>query len=233
MKAIVPAIVLACFPIVAAAATEQHAVNYSYALDVNGDVYPKLTFPGFDDQGGTRTLTRVDLNVRADVSATLAIENMNPTPLENWTLEGQHLVLAGFERADSKMPGPFAFLGGLNFATFTSPLAAHDGTAGSGADYLERRDSTSIDSTLDMDPFFNDFFNGGGEVTAIVGPFTEFFLGDASQYDPTMGTGDATVDFTALAQSGTITLSYTYTVVPEPMSAAVVLSAPLLGRRRR
>lgn len=217
----------------AAGAVEQHAVNYSYALDVNGDAYPKLAFPGFDDQGGTRTLTRVDLNVRAEISATLAIENMNPTPLEDWTLEGQHLVLVGFERADSKVPGPFAFLGGLNFAPFTSPLAASDGVAGSGADYFENRDSTSIDSTLDMDPSYLDFFNGGGEVTAIVGPFTEFFLGAASQYDPTIGTGDATVGFTALVQSGAVTLSYTYSVVPEPTSAAVMLSASLLGRRRR
>ena len=85
---------------------------------------------------------------------------------------------------------------------------------------------------LDMDPFFNDFFSGGGEVTAIVGPFTEFLLNNAAQYDPKSGTGEAVVGFNALAQSGTVTLSYTYSVVPEPMSAAV-MSAFLLGRRRR
>ena len=133
---------------------------------------------------GTRTLTRVDIRIQADISATLSIENMTSAPLGNWTLEGQHLVLTALERDDSKVPGPFAFAGGLNIAPFTDTLSPSDGTAGSGTDFFAVSDTTSIDSLLEMDPSYLSFFKGGGEIKTIIGPFTESFLGDATHYDP-------------------------------------------------
>src|SRR5688500_19876748 len=80
------------------AETETHSVNYTYSLAVNGDVYPRLRLPGFNDMNGQRTLTRVDVRVQSDISATIAIENMTAAPLSGWSLDGQHLVLTGFER---------------------------------------------------------------------------------------------------------------------------------------
>jgi len=201
----------------ALAETESHSFPYTYDLASDGDVYPRLTIPGFDDMNGSRVLTRVDVRVQSEIGASISIENMNSTPLTDWTLEGQHLVLTGFERENPQEFGPFAFLGGLFIDQFTLPLAPNDGVEGSGPDYFTFSDSTTIDSMLDMDPFFNDFFSGGGEIIAVVGPFTEFFLGgNAMPWDPTLEIGDATVQWTDLTQSGTFTVSYEYTMIPEP-----------------
>ena len=215
------------------AAVETHSVNYTYSLATNGDIYPRLHLPGFDDMSGQRTLTRVDVRVQADVSATIAIENMTSAPLGGWTLEGQHLVLTGFEREDPKIFGPFAFLGGLFLEPITGTLAPSDGTQGSGPDYLATPSSATIDSTLEMDPSYLDFFNGGGEVVAVIGPFTEFFLDGATLYDPKLQTGDATVAWTALAQTGTLSVIYEYTAVPEPTAALTLAGAAMLFVRFR
>jgi hypothetical protein len=137
--------------------TETHSVNYTYSLETNGDNYPRLRLPGFDDMSGQRTLTRVDVRVQSDISATIAIENMTNAPLSGWTLDGQHLVLAGFERENPQTFGPFAFMGGLFIEPITGTLQPTDGTPGSGPDYLATPSSTTIDSTLDMDSSYLDF----------------------------------------------------------------------------
>jgi hypothetical protein len=218
----------------ALAAVESHAVNYTYSLATNGDNLPRLHLPGFDDMNGQRVLTRVDVRVQADVSATLAVENETAAPLSGWTIEAQHLVFAGFEREDPKGFGPFAFLGGLFLDPITGTLQPSDGVPGSGPDYLATTLSTTIDSTLDMDPSFLEFFSGGGEVVATVGPFTEVLLDGLTPFDPKLGTGDATVGFTELAQAGTLSVIYNYTTVPEPSAGfAIAGAAPLIARRRR
>lgn len=232
--------VLACalitvlgFQSIASAETQTHAVNYTYSLGLNGDVYPRLRFPGFDDMDGQRVLTRVDVRVQAEVSATIAIENVTPSPLGDWSLDGQHLVLTGFEREDPKAFGPFAFMGGLFIEPISATLQPNDGTTGSGPDFLATSLTTTIDSIIDMDPSYLPFFNGGGEIVAVVGPFTEFFLQGAAVFDPTLGTGDATVTFTDLGQDGTLSVIYEYTTVPEPTAGIAALAAGLVATRRR
>ncbi len=214
--------------------TETHSINYTYN---NEPEYPRLRLPGFDDMDGQRVLTRVDVRVQSQVSATIAIENMTPAPLSGWTLDAQHLVLAGFERENPKVFGPFAFLGGLFIEPITGTLQPNDGTAGSGPDYLATPATTTIDSTLDMDPSYLDFFGDGGEVIAVVGPFTEFFLDGATLFDPKLGTGDATVEWASLTQAGTLSVIYTYTSVPEPAAGLSIAGAVMLfvrfGRPRR
>jgi hypothetical protein len=223
---------LLCSASLAGAASETHSVPYSYSLATSGDVPTVLMLPGFDTQNGKRTLTRVDIRVQADVSATLSIENMTSAPLSNWTLEGQHVVLAAMEREGSKEPGPFAFAGGLNIPSFTSPLGASDGVAGSGPDFFSVSDSTTIDSLLEMDSSYLSFFKGGGEIKTLVGPFTESFLGEATHYDPKTQTGDAVVGYSALEQAGTFSLIYEYTAVPEPTSALMLAGLMAIARRR-
>lgn len=218
---------------VAMAEIESHSVPYSYSLTSDGDVYPRLTIPGFDDMSGSRTLTRVEVRVQSEIGAAIGIENMNSTPLADWSIEGNHLVLTSFEREDTQEFGPFAFLGGLFIEPFTSTLAPKDGVPDSGSDYFEFSDLTPIDSMLDMDPFFNDFFSGGGEIVAMVGPFTEFFLSGATQYDEMLGTGDAIVGWTDLTQSGTFTVSYEYSMIPEPASLLAIGGIIVLVCRRR
>jgi MYXO-CTERM domain-containing protein len=217
----------------ALAAVETHAVPYTYSLSVNGDDLPPLHFPGFDDMNGQRTLTRVDVRVQGDVSATLGIENMTAAPLSGWSLEGEHLVFAAFMRDDPKNFGPFAFLGGLSIEPFTGTLAPTDGTPRSGPDYLAVSDSISVDSTLDMDPSFLEFFSGGGEVSALVGPFVESLLDGATLFDPKSGTGEVTAEFTELAQAGTLSVIYPYASVPEPTGLLTLAAAAVLAARRR
>lgn len=217
---------------VAVAATETHSVSYSYSLADDGDIYPRLRLPGFDDMGGTRTLTGVEVRVEAEIAASLAIENMNNAPLSGWSLEGDHLVLNSLEREDPKNFGPFSFLGGLGIEPFTATLASNDGVPGSGADFFVFSDTVTIDSLIAMDLSYLDFFKGGGEVISVVGPFTEWFLGEATQYDPKLGIGDATVEFTKVSQAGTYSLVYHYDIVPEP-SALVTLAGAFVSRRRR
>lgn len=214
------------------AAVETHSVPYSYSLSVNGDLYPRLNVPGFDDQNGQRVLTRVDVRVQNDISATIAIENMTDAPLVDWSVEAQHLVLTGFEREDPEEFGPFAFLGGLSLETLTGTLAANDGVAGAGPDRQTQSNTTTIDSLLEMDASYLKFFSAGGEMKVVIGPFTEFFLADATPYDPFMQTGDALVEFTDLAQTGTLSVIYTYDVVPEPGSALALLGCVAARRRR-
>lgn len=213
------------------AETETHSVNYSYSLASDGDNYPRLTLPGFDTQNGQRTLTRVDVRVQTQVSASVAIENVTNAQLGDWTLTAEHTILTGFERANPEEFGPFAFLGGLSMEPVTGTLKPSDGTAGSGADYLLVSDSTQIDSLLDMDPGYHEFFSRG-EFTAIIGPFTEFFLEGAELYDETLGTGAATVQFTDLAQQGSLSVIYHYSVVPEPSALAALAALGLIRRRR-
>lgn len=236
IKPILLAVVSAALAAPAALAdTETHKVNYTYSLAVNGDIYPRLRFPGFDDQGGTRTLERVDLRVQAEIAATIAIENMTNAPLSGWSLDGQHIVLAGLEREDPQQFGPFAFMGGLFIDPITATLQANDGTPRSGPDYLATALSTPINSLIDMDPSYLDFFGGGGEIVATVGPFTEFFLQDATVWNPDTNEGDALVEFVDLSQAGEFSLIYTYSTVPEPATALGLAAAGLLVavRRRR
>jgi len=228
------AIILAAIGLLACqtalADTETHSVPYSYN---NEPEYPRLHLPGFDNMNGQRTLTRVDVRVQSALSATIAIENMTAAPLSGWTIEAEHLVLAGFERENPQVFGPFAILGGLSMDPITGTLQPNNGTPGSGPDYLATTDSTTINSVLDMDPSYLDFFNGGGEVVAVVGPFTEFFLDGATLYDPKNHVGDATVEFTSLTQSGTLSVTYEYTTVPEPASALTLAGAAVLFVRFR
>lgn len=234
------ALALAVATTTASAAIEQHSVNYSYSLANDEWNLPRLQLPGFDDMGGQRVLTGATIRVQTTVSATLAVENMTAGPLLEWAVEGQHLVITSLERpnpADPESPnfGPFAFLGGLGIAPFSAPLQPNDGTPGSGTDRFTFSDSIDLDSTVELFPEEITFFLGGGEVTAVVGPFTEWLIDGATQYDPFSETGDLTVDFTALAQAGTYTVTYEYTAVPEPTGLAMAGAAllPCLTRRRR
>lgn len=218
---------------VAFADTEVHSVDYSYSIAANGDVYPRLRLPGFDDMNGLRELSRVDVRVQSTLSATLAIENRTAAPLESWSLSGDHLILSGFERENPKSFGPFAFLGGLSIEPITATLQPADGTPRAGGDYLATEVTTTVDSLLDMDPSYLPFFNGGGEVLAVVGPFTEFFLEGATLFDPKLGEGDATVEFAALSQAGTFSVIYEYTTVPEPTGLLAGVGLLATCRRRR
>lgn len=216
----------------ALAAVETHSVDYSYSLATNGDNVPRLAFPGFDDHGGTRVLTNVGVRVQATISASVSIENMTTADLGGWTLEADHTVLAAFERVKPEVFGPFAFLGGLAMEPLGSVLDPNDGTANAGADYLTASDSVAIDSISDVDPSEQSFFLGGGEVIAMVGPFAEFQLDGASQWNEFDG-GDAVINFTELAQTGTFSLIYTYTAVPEPTTLFVLAGVVTIAARRK
>ena len=229
MKAFTLTAALAIAP-VALAETETHSVNYSYSLETNGDLLPRLRLPGFNDLGGQRVLTGVNVSVQSEVGAKIAVENMTAAPLSGWTIEAQHLVLSAFERETPKSFGPFAFLGGLFLEPAGQTLAPSDNTAGGGDDYFPLSDSTKIDSNLDLDPADFSFFAGGGEVIATVGPFNEFLLDGITPFDETLGTGDATINFVGLDQSGTFNVTYQYTVVPV---LGLMGGACLLFRRRR
>ena len=216
----------------ALADVETHSVNYQ--LLITDPELPRLIFPGFDDMGGQRTLTQVEVRVQANVSATIAVENMTANTLSEWAVEGEHLVIAGFNREVPKQFGPFQFMGGLNIEPFGAPLQPNDGTPGSGHDVLSHSESTPIDVTIAFEPEFLSFFNGPGEIVGFAGPFTEMLLDNITMYNPDDQTGDATVEFTELTQTGSLSLIYTFTAVPEPTSAIAGFAAiAMLGTRRR
>jgi hypothetical protein len=231
MKTLAVSLIMALFVCPAAFAdTETHTVSYQ-SLITDPD-QPRLIFPGFDDMNGQRTLTGVDVRVQANVSATISVENMTANTLTDWAVEGEHLVIAGFKREEPESFGPFAFLGGLNIAPFTGTLLPNDGTPGSGPDFLAHSESTPIDVTNTFEPEFLEFFNGPGEIVGFAGPFTEFLLDNLTMWDPDNQTGDATVGFTELTQTGSLSLVYTYDTVPEPTSALACAGIVLLATRR-
>lgn len=206
-----------------------------YQVLITDPELPRLIFQGFDDMGGQRTLTNVEVRVQATVSATIAVENMKSTPLTDWAVEGQHLVIAGFNREVPKQFGPFQFMGGVGIEPFGAPLQPNDGTPGSGPDFLSHGESTPIDVTIPFEAEFLSFFTGPGEIVGFAGPFTEMLLDNLTHWDPDTQTGDAIVEFTELTQTGTLSLIYTYTTVPEPTSAITGFAAIAMfaARRRR
>ena len=216
----------------ASAFADTQTQNVSYSYHITDPDNARLSFLGFDDMNGQRTLTGVAVRVQADVAATLAVENMTATTLTEWHVEGEHLVIAGFNRETPEEFGPFAFLGGLNIEPFTGTLQPNDGTPGSGPDFLAHSDSVPLNSTIEFETKYLDFFTGPGEIVGFAGPFTEFLVDGLTMWDPDLQTGDATIGFTELTETGSVSLIYTFTAVPEPTSALTFAAAAMLIARR-
>ena len=223
----------------ATAGTETHSLNYTYDQDTGG--LTPLTFNSFDTMGGTLQLDRVTVNVQADLTLGGYAQSYTPTQIESgeWIGSVDHLIVLSFFEPDTGEGGedgdraaPFFFLGGINVGGFTGTLTP--GTPGPSpfepgmpGDPVAFSGSGFVNSTLAVNASFNDYFSSGLPLESIVGPFVEAFALDA----PIGSNIEFVID--DLTQTGAITLTYEYTLVPAPASAGCLALAGLAAARRR
>lgn len=188
--------------------------SFAFPLSPGAQV---LSFDQFDDQGGTRLLDRVTLEVDGMIGALVTAENDSVLPAPDFGVS-----IAGFMNVD------FATLG-TNFGfdeTFLTDgsVTPTDGVEGSGTDFwdfgLVAADASDQDSTTSG----LAGFVGLGTLDATVSAAGGFSV---------VGSTDSTLVISNFGGAGEVTVVYEYTLVPAPGAMALMGLAGLVSRTRR
>jgi len=192
------------------AATIVHADSFAIAIPGSDT----LTFLQFDP--GLGTLTKVTVTLDAEThGGTIAWDNENPASSTDITLG------IGAEVTASGLAGITATATPLQTASATDIDADNDGAADFlGTDAFSvvggaGTDSDTAMGTSDLGPYI-----GGGLFTLGVSASTETFLSTTGGFGP--------IDPVPGVTTGTVTLTYEYTPIPEP-GTAPLLALGLLG----
>ena len=86
--------------------------------------------------------------------------------------------------------------------------------------------SDSINSTVQTSAGFFDFYTGTGTVEGFFGPFTDIVFTDQPD-------GFIQVYASELTQLGTLSIDYSFSVVPAPAGVGVLALGGLVAARRR
>ncbi|HLO40150.1 MAG TPA: choice-of-anchor E domain-containing protein [Phycisphaerales bacterium] len=210
---------IVCLAVLAGAAAtslagvDTQTQNWGFPLSPNTAT---LTFNKFDDAGGTKVLTKVEMLFNAGMGANVTAENDSTLPAPDFAVN-----LSGFVTVS------FASLSG--FAGLSQSAAAGvdatDGVADSGPDfndfgYLSDSDSGSDDTTSGLAAYY-----GPGTINADV-----FGSGGFS----VSGTTDSTLQLSNFMGSGDVTINYYWDPIPAPGSLGLAAAGLVLaGRRRR
>lgn len=225
-------VLAACAPAtLGATLTQTYNVDYDGDLMDPGFAFPTTTFQTFDDMGGTRQLTGITLDAQIDASMTVLIQNFDTVAYESgdWSAEITASFLAVFFD-NNAIDGPTVGFGGLYVVGVTGYLSA--GTGGfpfgtPGEDTVTASTSGTISSHVSIDPSYAGYFSSGGTLDVSLPLLSEFLL------TPPAGGGGFGIfgGPSAVAQHGTISLTYEY--VPAPASAGVLALGGLVATRRR
>jgi len=214
-----------------AAQTLQVSEQEFFAFTPNGSSV--LTFSQFDTQGGTRTLTGVNVALTfTKTGGSLSVDNDS---VNGGTLTLSHSLVGGLTSTDvGLVNGSFqTFLSGVEAVSSTSHnIAGNDGDSDTsfdtgGPDYYSW---LPADATLNA---AGDIFSGA--LGGYIGNGTFALLFTANQAVNITGLGGLQQAFTVSNVAGSATVTYTYTtLIPEP-SIAALGGLSLLGllRRRR
>ena len=187
--------------------------NFMFALSPGGTA---LTFPQFDDSGGTLVLEQVELRLDAAISADATVENEGPVPLP-----GVEITLSGHIEASA---GALAAFTDLTVSASSGPLPASDGIPGQGPDFFDFGQISASGIDQEIETFALDAFVGGGLVDVTVS--------GAGMFTVAGGLADANVEIDNFTASGSVTLTYVFSVIPTPASASVLM-LPVLALIRR
>ncbi|MAY74941.1 MAG: hypothetical protein CMJ31_09565 [Phycisphaerae bacterium] len=219
------------------AAADVMTTSASITVDSNspdfGTVNPVLS--RFDTMGGTRVLTGIDINLQLAGSGTIVVENFSETAYSagEWSVEGgvNWIYLAGMPDGGEETGSfiPFFGLGGFGIAPVTGDIEAgmgpFDPFGGGMPGRFEVDFDGEGDSVLAVDPSNFDVFIGTDDIVGVFGPFTDLLLDD-----PNFALSASTQD---LLFSGTLSLTYTFDVVPAPGVAATLGFGGMIAARRR
>jgi hypothetical protein len=174
-----------------------------------------VDLPQFDDQGGTRTLVSVELELSAMIGSNITAENDSVLDAPSFPVGLTGLVNA----STTGLSTTVSLIENWPFG-----LSPTDGVAGSGPDYHDfgYLSDNDVDSDSMTDP--------PDDLSAFVGPGTITVNIDGSAGWSFQGTTDATLVIDNLGASGTAKIIYTY--VPEPASM-MMLGLGLVGVIRR
>lgn len=185
-------------------------------------------FAGFDNAGGTRTLTGVNIAIDAEAAWNLTFQNYSAEAFaaDEWWGEG----FANFNIHLGEFgSGAERIAGFIDFTHVTGDLGA-----GSGDIFGEPGDpsvsvslSNSIVGAFDLDASEFGVVTSGDVLARILG-FTDVVV-DGPNGAPGIIFGETDL----LTATGVLTLTYQYTTVPAPAGAALLGGFGLVGLRRR
>lgn len=216
----------------------------SIAIDIDsdrGEFGTPIVFNQFDTMGGTRVLTGVNLRYDATLSVDVTAQSYTDRFIASseWAANVFHNVLVSFfepgggggDGEEGELAAPFYGLGGIGITGFTGDLTPGvPGTSpfdpGIPGDPITASISDTINSVVATDPFFFDYFTGGGTVEGFGGPFVDITL---------EAPFDAFIEVFAArtTQLGTLSLDYEFSVVPAPAGVAALGIGGLFAARRR
>lgn len=210
---------IVCLAVLAGAAAtslagvDTQTQNWSFPLSPNTAT---LTFNKFNDAGGTKVLTKVEMLFNAGMGANVTAENDSTLPAPDFAVN-----LSGFVTVSFSSLSGFA---GLT-QSGSAGVAATDGISDSGPDfhnfgYLSDSDFGSDDTTSGLGGYY-----GPGTINATV-----FGSGGFS----VSGTTDSTLHLSDFTGSGDVTIKYYWDPVPAPASLGIAAMGMIVaGRRRR
>lgn len=211
----------------AAAGVQSQSLKYDW--DINGDLQIG-TLDGFDSMGGTRVLTGVSFGIDATATWSVTALNYSPTAFSagEWWADGLANVNVLF--GEFGPGGVERITGAVGFIDLTGDLGA-----GSGDPIFGEPGDPSVSDTFTA--FIGNYFElDASEFAAFQnGPVATYLpvFTDAYADGPNGTPGNILIQTDSLSSFGTITLNYTYDVVPAPGAAGVLGMAGLIGLRRR
>lgn len=197
----------------ALAGVDTQTLNWAFPLSPNSQILP---FDKFDDGGGTKVLTKVEMMFNATMGANVTAENDSALPAPDFAVNLSGFVTVSF----SSLSG---FVGLAQGAA--AGVDASDGIADSGPDFhdfgfISDSGNGSDDTTSGLAGYY-----GPGTINATV-----FGSGGFS----VSGSTDSSLGVSDFAGSGDVTIKYYWDPIPAPgafgLAAMGMLAA---GRRRR
>ncbi len=213
-------IALAVGAIPAAADIQSQQVEYSW--DVQAANEPAvLQFSAFDDMGGTRLLTGVNVSLEGFYSLNMLAENLEEEAItsDQWFVEAATLMQVGF--------GELALgaLDVLNFGLLSADLAANDGVALEGPDSVFWAFKGEVSGEANILPEDFTAFTRGDFISADLYPFLSLAI------TPPPPLFDLYI--TDHIHFGSLTLNYEYTDVPAPSALSLLSITGVACMRRR
>ncbi len=207
------------------AAADVETQSFSYAWSTDDPVQHHFSFNPFDDMDGSRVLTNVYLSFDGELSMTVGAQTYEgAVGAGEWEMEASHSIIAYFNGGDDGLE-LLQGLGGNWRDGITGDMGA--GAGGQpGTPYLFTF-SDAFSNTVTIDPAVLPDFHG---TQPLMGFMDGWF--DAFVIPPASGQFIEAV-IGRMAQTGTVTLTYEYEMVPAPAGVALLGVAGLVSVRRR
>ena len=210
----------------------------SVAIDLDsatGAFGTDVSFQQFDTQGGARVLEGVTVRFEGALGLEVTAESYHGDFIASgsWFADVFHNTILSFNASEGGggPSAPFYGLGGIGITNFTGDLTpgipgSSPFDPGTPGDPVTASYSDSINSMVQTSAGFFDFYTGTGTVEGFFGPFTDIVFTDQPE-------GFIQVYASELTQLGTLSIDYSFSVVPAPAGVGVLALGGLVAARRR